>query len=254
MEPLNEIDPELREIESVKNIPHVTSKIFDSFKKRKKEREVSPLRNFLVGFVFIAIISAFIYRKEIATVSKDLFSQAALYLVGIDMELPETEPIIFDTEAFFDANPNAFRDKNNKITARYTDYGDYNALNQQVGMVLPESDELHFSNISVYIEIANQTGSINMRAASSFGNYYLVGKFSIEGYTPSGTYADFEQGDKATSALEYADGKNAYLIKNWGYGTQTIYFEEGGILYRFTINDTEADLETAKKLMEMMAE
>lgn len=251
MEPVNSIGYE-QEIEGVDHIPFALSKIFDFHKRKKKknEKEYSPSQVILSGCLVLFVIGVLIYAKEIITFAKDAINKVILEESGTDIEWPELEPLIFDMETYIN-DVNVFMTTD---SFWIRNYNDYEALHEHVGMVLPESELLSYTNIRVAVSRMKKYGEIEMTVTYQDKKYYLHGRFGVKNLTPEYIALSFELvPEKASYTYDYAGDKKAYFIDKIGEDNQNIYFEAGDVLYCMSVMDTEASISSAKELIDIMS-
>lgn len=211
---------------------------------------------FLILLVLIFAGGFYMYNTQaVKKTVKAAYNKTVLFLLGKEMELPETAPVVFDQNRLVKEGRRNWNEKEKKVDYYYNHYEDYQDLKERTGFILPESDSLQFnSTFMVYMYLEKRTGSFNTVLQYDSHNYNLRGVFKIVDYTQNGTKIDFGQGKWATSIYKYGDGKEVFFIRNWGYDEYLVYFEAGNVLYELTVPNTEEDVAAAKEIVEKMEE
>lgn len=101
-----------------------------------------------------------------------------------------------------------------------------------------EGNKIGFFELLIGYEDAEQKSS----------GYSLIGRFKIEGYSEDVTLLDHIP--NATFTYQRSDGQTAYFVRNWLYGTYTLYFVDDGIYYEMELDASDYEVECAKKIFE----
>ena len=91
--------------------------------------------------------------------------------------------------------------------------------------------------------ICNDAGYFDKR------QYTLYGTFKIVDYTEKDTEIA-DKGELATFVYESESGNKAYFIRNWFYGTYTVYFELDNIIFEMEIPASNKAVKNAKEIFE----
>ena len=208
---------------------------------------------FRLTILIIILISCYsIYMKNAELIKDSLISaynKTVLFLLGKEIELPQTAPVFFDKDMFI---KEADRNLNNpkKSDFYWHHYENYEALYASSGLILPETENVKFSNpFLVYLNIKEKYSCFDTTIYYKEHLYDLKGIFKIQDYTEADTEIDFDQGNWATFIYEYGNDKQAFFVRNLGYSEYKVYFEQDDILYQLTVPDTEENIAAAKELI-----
>ena len=242
----------------------INGQIFDKEPPSKNKRTFwnEVIRD---GFVAVAILIVGSNIFTIITCLVTFFNAALLFFAGVNVELPVAAPITFDMNLFLEsAQPYEYSEE--EIYSFINSYASYDSFYEIAGIALPQYDGeennvydgLQYNSIQAKLDTAEKYGELTIHASfneNALVNYAyeITALFAIDGYTPDSTKVAFDQ-KKATYIYEYADGQKAYFVKNFGSGTQNVYFENDGILYTFELEDSEESVANAQKLIEIMSE
>ena len=117
-----------------------------------------------------------------------------------------------------------------------------------------ELPELKYDDICLMVYTKGKNMLLTALVQYDSWEYELNVTFLVEGYSPEGLVAGFEQGELASFVYEGTDGELAYFVREWGLGTYNVYFVEDNILYRLTIPSAGEDVENAEPIVEVMVE
>ncbi len=129
-------------------------------------------------------------------------------------------------------------------------YPSEEVLEEYTGLVFHKNEELEFHHI--FIALNMRFNRVNMHTAITYGGneYGMNALFVIEGCTAAEN--GFGEFTKPYYIYEYADGRNAYFVREKGEKMQTIYFAEGGIMYQLFTENTKEGKQSAKDIVDAM--
>ena len=118
---------------------------------------------FLILLVLIFAGGFYMYNTQaVKKTVKAAYNKTVLFLLGKEMELPETAPVVFDQNRLVKEGRRNWNEKEKKVDYYYNHYEDYQDLKERTGFILPESDSLQFnSTFMVYMYLEKRTGSFN---------------------------------------------------------------------------------------------
>ena len=198
------------------------------------------------------ILCFIIYQKNGEQIKNTLvsaYNKTILFLLGKEIELPQTESIFFDKDFYIKkANRNAASPNTRELY--WKSYENYEALYDYTGLRLPETENVKFQNtFIVYLYIHEKYGCFDTTVYYKDHLYDMSGIFRIQNYTEDDTAINFDQGNWATFIYEYGNDKEAFFIRDIGENQYRVYFEIDNILYQLIIPDTEEDIAAAKELI-----
>lgn len=237
------------------------------FDKSAKEKDKSAFYREVARDGVLALV-ILVLGANIFTICKcllTLLNIIILFFTGVDMDLQPERQVAMDVNKFLEhASPLEVAER--EFISFTSSYASCDVLIAETGIELAQYegdarnvyDDLEYHNVQLTLHTDEKYGeltfsaSLNKNAMEEY-HYSLTGLFAIEDYTPESTHITFDH-DKASYIFDCGEGKQAYFVKTWGFGEQTVYFETNGIMYTFKIDDNETEIENAQKLIKIMME
>lgn len=219
-------------------------------------KTISSKRNYYIGLVVVAIIIALCcgwsYAKDDIV---EGINQFLLKQNGVEMQLAEPEAVELNVDAFLkEARVNYGSDSEKYY---YQEYDVWNEvpLSDGVKAHAADSSALRFTRYELCVYPENSIGKVKIVVVDDDAGYFdnrqytLYGTFKIVDYTEKDTEIA-DKGELATFVYESESGNKAYFIRNWFYGTYTVYFELDNIIFEMEIPASNKAVKNAKEIFE----
>lgn len=222
-------------------------------------KSITSKRNRNIGLVVLVVVIVLLFgwsflHQDIAMI----ISHFMLETKGEEMNLLEPEPIRLDMDAFLkEANESNDYYTGEAEKYHYQYYNLWSKVPLDAGSEdhTVEGGKLNFTWYELRVYEKDKLGTIEIIVKEDGilkdVQYELHGTFKIADYTEEGTVLA-DKGDLATFLFEAEDGNKAYFIRNWTYGTYTVYFVVDDIMFEMEIPNSKKAVENAEKIFEAM--
>lgn len=226
-------------------------------------KSITNKKNYYIGLLVVAVVIALCFvwsgiRGDVA----EFINNFLLEQNGVEMQLTEPQPLEMDVNAFVKKASESRDYYTGEPQAYY--YRSYNnwsevPLSDGTRDHVAEESALKFTHYTLMIYQGDKSGKLEISVrdddAGKFDEkmYEVYGYFKIADYTKEGTVLA-DKGDLATFVYETENGNKAYFIRNWTYGTYTVYFVVDDIMFEMEIDNSKKAVENAKVIFEAMEE
>lgn len=231
------------ELETIKRDTVLDKAFFQRIDEDSKP--ISPMRQ---KFASIVVVTIFVFMvcnfETVAIYATSLIANFSLALGGEVIILDEIESIEFDYERYLTD------ERADKKGANY--YSSYEDFCEGLGMTLPGSEILEYTQVSVFVNLEYNVGHIGTQFFYEDELYEMNGRFVISDYA----YENLGYGekDKAYLVYEYTDGKKAYFVKKKGSDYQMVYFSTEKYVFQLKVENSKKGVEKAKRILDSMGE
>lgn len=219
-------------------------RILNSMEEKKQSRRAVHFRVGIAVALFTVVIMNW---GSIAGYARSLYGQFSL-LVGKEViSMSEIVPVKMNVEGHKTYEGTGILND----TMYSCTYESEAIMTEYAGIVIPRDNELRFGWIAVAYSEKAKTLHMTIQVFWESEEYIMNARGIVEGH--EGMESGYGVEIKPYYVYEYADGRNAYFVKERGEEIQTIYFVENGMMYQLAVEKTEEGKQIGKEIVDAMA-
>lgn len=222
-----------------------------------QERKEIPMKK--RRFVLIPLAAALTLALAVTAAATGALDTFGLWLGGEKIELDALTPVPVDADRFrayaLDHAPGDWDGVSElwdgmDAGRSWAAMPDGAAFEEATGVVLPEDDALHLTDI--HLDLWPPYGHLSMEVGLDGQTCHMNGMFltAVEADT---VYGYGVEGRSALSVYRYAPDRAAYLVRDRDGGMDQMYFVEGGIMYQLFVERTPEGADLARAVVDHMA-
>lgn len=234
------------ELDGIKHNPDLDERIYDALETEKVSSHKRLYR--FVPAVLAAGLALFVGVTNFDNIvinAKDLFGNFSFSIGEEKFDFGEIEPLDLDYERYL--NDERAERKGGNFYYNYEDF------HEGLGIDLPVSDVLEYTEIVVSVHEEYNVGHVGAGFLYKGMNGWINGRFLIGDAASEGLgYGDNE--NKVYEIYEYGEGKKAYFVINDNPKQyQMVYFATENYVFELKVKNTDEGRAMAKEILDVIA-
>ncbi len=211
-------------------------------------KDISNKKAVYYTLLVIAIVFVLCYLRHPAAQALNKF---ILEKSEVEMKLEEPKAVVLDIETIAARSVGHFIQNGYSYEETYVSWAEIPFENISKDLA-KENDDVRFDRFDIGTD-ENRLGVVRVNVVNNKTKIYyaLKGSFKIAGYTGEQTKL-IHVGNKATFSYQSENGITAYFIRNWSYGTYTVYFMTDKILFEMEVPASKKAVKGAKEIIDAM--
>lgn len=191
----------------------------------------------------IALVIMVANFETVSVFATSLIGNFGLILGGKEAVLNEIELVDLDYERYSNDTKAEWNGANY--------YYNYEDFHEGLGMTLPANDTFVYQSIMVHLVEGDKSGTIGATFSYGDENFHMNGRFLVSEY---GNHSiGYGEEGRAYYEYEYAEGKKAYFVRDWGNETyQRVYFSTNHYVFQLFVENSNEGAQNAKEILDII--